>query len=106
MSWKPLRRVIVPWMATLEGLLRHVPMPTFSGPKLWVASDYSFDNPASDFQTIGLLLADPSTMGNWLRLRNDLRERYLPDSRSMSWKSLTSDALRAAAFTPFLEAAN
>src|SRR5262245_12574675 len=105
MSWTPLHRVIIPWMTTLEGMLQQVPMPTILGRALWVASDYSFDNAGSDFQTIGLLLADPSTMSHWLRLRNQVRGEHLGE-RTMSWKKLPGDARRRAAFRPFLEAAN
>ena len=106
MSWKPLRNVVIPWMASLEQLLQQVPLPTFAGDTLWVATDYSFDNAKSDFQTVGLLLADPSSMAEWYQRRNELRERYLRDMRSMSWKKLPGDKQRESAFYPFLEAAN
>ncbi|WP_254508752.1 hypothetical protein [Anatilimnocola floriformis] len=106
MSWKPLRNVVIPWMASLESLLQQVPLPTFTGDMLWVATDYSFDNSKSDFQTVGLLLADPASMGDWYQQRNAVRQRYLRDLRSMSWKKLPGDKQREAAFFPFLEAAS
>lgn len=106
MSWKPLQRVMIPWMSSLENLLQQVPLPTFTGDTLWVTSDYSFDNRDSDFQTVGLLLADPSNMSDWLRLRNEVRQQYLRDTRRMSWKKLAGDRHREAAFLPFLQAAD
>jgi hypothetical protein len=71
-----------------------------------VATDYSFDNAASDFQVIGLLLADAEYAAIWNDARREVRERLLGDRRSMSWKKLNSDSQRQAAFLPFLRAAD
>jgi hypothetical protein len=62
-----------------------------------VATDYSFDNAASDFEVIGFLLADAKHAGHWNDARRDVRERLLSDGRSMSWKKLKSDLQRQAA---------
>ena len=83
-----------------------VAMPANRGRSLWVLSDYSFDNPASDFDVVGLLLADPEASGEWNRLRCEVRAQLLGDRRHMSWKRLNSDSRRQAAFFPFLKAAD
>jgi hypothetical protein len=106
MSWNHPRRVIIPWMETLARMLSQVALPHFQGRSVWVLSDYSFDNPASDFDVVGLLFVDPETLGDWLALRSKVRETFLRDQRSMSWKKLNSDSRRQAAFLPFLRAAN
>ncbi|HKI36802.1 MAG TPA: hypothetical protein VKA46_33420, partial [Gemmataceae bacterium] len=106
MSWKQPQRVHIPWLATLSRLLGGVAMPVVRGRCLWVATDYSFDNAASDFEVIGLLLADAENAGIWNEARREVRERLLRDGRSMSWKKLNSDSQRQAAFFPFLQAAD
>jgi hypothetical protein len=73
----------------------------------WIATDYCFNDRASDFDVIGLLVADPDACGEWLRLRNQIRANVLNDGkRSLSWKKLDSDGMRARAYLPFLWAAN
>ncbi len=106
MGWNQPRRVIIPWMETLSRMLGSVALPTFRGRSLWVVSDYSFDNPDSDFDVVGLLLADPEASGAWNQLRQAVRAECLVDSRRMSWKRLNSDSRRQAAFLPFLRAAD
>jgi hypothetical protein len=69
-------------------------------------SDYGFDNPASDFDVVGLLILDPEASADWNCLRAEVRAKLLGDGRSMSWKKLNSDSRREAAFLPFLRAAN
>ena len=59
MSWNQPRHVIIPWLETLAKLLGQAAMPTITGRTLWVLTDYSFDNPASDFDVVGLLIVDP-----------------------------------------------
>lgn len=106
MSWNPPRQVIIPWMETLAQMLSGVALPVIRGRSLWVLSDYSFDNPASDFDVVGLLLADPEASGDWNCLRSQVRAKLLVDRRRMSWKKLNSDSRRRAAFFPFLKAAD
>lgn len=106
MSWNPPRQVIIPWMETLAQMLSGVALPVIRGRSLWVLSDYSFDNPASDFDVVGLLLADPEASGDWNCLRSQVRAKLLVDRRRMSWKKLNSDSRRWAAFFPFLKAAD
>src|SRR6266513_2749670 len=106
MSWNSPKRAIIPWMSTLSKMLGQVDLPSFRGRLLWVLSDYSFDNPTSDFDVVGLLLADPEALGEWNELRREVRAKLLGDRRRMSWKKLNSDSLRRAAFLPFLKAAD
>jgi hypothetical protein len=98
MSWNQPRRVIIPWMETLAQMLGRVALPIIRGRSLWVSSDYSFDNPASDFDVVGLLVADPEASGDWNYLRSEVRAKLLRDPRRMSWKNLNSDSRRQAAF--------
>jgi len=93
-------------METLAQMLSGVALPVIRGRSLWVLSDYSFDNPASDFDVVGLLLADPEASGDWNCLRSQVRAKLLVDRRRMSWKKLNSDSRRWAAFFPFLKAAD
>lgn len=81
-------------------------MPTIDGRTLWVLSDYSFDNPASAFDVVGILVADAEALGNWKQRRDKVRSEILGDGRRMNWKDLNSDTRRQAAFFPFLEAAD
>jgi hypothetical protein len=93
-------------METLAHMLSGVALPAIRGRSLWVLSDYSFDNPASDFDVVGLLVADPEASGDWKCLRSEVRATLLGDRRRMSWKKLNSDSRRQAAFLPFLKAAD
>jgi len=93
-------------METLAQMLSGLALPVIRGRSLWVLSDYSFDNPASDFDVVGLLLADPEASGDWNCLRSQVRAKLLVDRRRMSWKKLNSDSRRRAAFFPFLKAAD
>ena len=106
MSWNQPRRVVVPWMETLARLLSGVALPTIRGRSLWVLSDYSFDNRKSDFEVVGLLVADPEASGDWKHLRGEVRAKLLADGRRMRWNKLNSDSRRQAAFLPFLRAAD
>ena len=106
MSWTPPRNLVIPWMKALSEQLSGLTMPLLRGPRLWVLSDYSFGNPASDFDVVGILVADPQALGHWNCWRSEVRERLLPDRRTMSWKKLNSDWRRESAFFPFLVAAN
>jgi hypothetical protein len=93
-------------METTSQMLSRVEMPTLRGDCLWVLSDYSFENPASDFDTVALLVTAPNTLGFWNDLRIEVRKVFLRDGRSVCWKKLNSDTRRNAAFLPFLRAAN
>lgn len=106
MSWKSPRNLNIPWLGTLSSLLKNVELPTFHGETLWVVSDYSFENPASDFDVVGLLFLDPGRTGAWNELRNEVRDNVLKDDRRMSWKDLNHDSRRQSAFLPFLRAAD
>lgn len=106
MTWNQPQRLTIPWMEGLARLFGRVTMPAIRGPSLWVLSDYSFDNPASDFDVVGLLVAAPEASGDWKYLRSEVRAKLLSDGRRMSWKKLNSDWRRQAAFLPFLRAAD
>ena len=106
MCWNAPQRVIIPWMKTLANSLAQVELPDLRGRSLWVVSDYSFGNRASDFDVVALLVMDPEASGGWNDLRRAVRADLLRDERSMSWKKLNSDKCREAAFVPFLNAAN
>jgi hypothetical protein len=81
-------------------------MPAMRGRTLWVLTDYSFDNPASDFDVVGLLIMDPERSGTWRDLRNEVRQRFRIDNRRMSWKDLNHDSRKQNALIPFLTAAD
>jgi hypothetical protein len=72
---------------------------------LIVASDYGGQHSASDFEALAFLIADAGRLRAWLEARQRFRERWLPDARRMSFKSL-NDRLRANALPDFLELAD
>jgi len=93
-------------METLSRLLHRVALPTFRGRTLSVISDYKVNNQESDFDVVGILIADLEASGAWNELRNEVRAKFLVDSRRMTWKKLNSDKRKGAAFLPFLRAAD
>src|SRR5262249_23765373 len=88
MSWNQPRHVIIPWLETLAKLLGQAAMATITGRTLWVLTDYSFDNPASDFDVVGLLIVDPEHSSDWMHLRNEVVLPLL----GASWQENGSEA--------------
>ena len=73
---------------------------------LVLASDYAGENPHSQFQVLGYLLADGSeSIPAWDMARKAVRAKFLPDNRRIEFKSL-GDGLRQKAMLPFLNSAN
>lgn len=75
------------------------------GSTLFIASDYSGQHDQAWFESFCFLLADLKRCGDWEELRRNLRRRFLPDGRRMSYKNL-GDKKRRKALIPFLNAAN
>jgi hypothetical protein len=94
-----------PWVPQFRVILRDVCPKPFDGSHILVGSDYSGSHHNSDYLVYGFLLADADKSPEWPRLRAEVRERYLPDGRRMSFKRL-NDSLRWRALSPFLDVAN
>lgn len=76
------------------------------GPTLIITSDYGGDYKASHYESLAFLVADLTFCWLWNEFRQKVRGEILKDSRSISYKKLTSDKRRAKALVPFLRAAN
>ncbi len=74
-------------------------------PDVLISSDYSGDHRGSRYRVISFLIADARSWKTWETERKSIRALHLPDTRRMSFKSLT-DRRRRAALQPFLQAAS
>jgi hypothetical protein len=104
MSWSQVNNVSIPWVKQIAEKLRRTHLPDLHGSTLWISSDYSFGNPACDFDSISFLVANPEKSYEWEVMRNEVRAGEL-GNRRMSWKKL-SDRRRQKAFFQFLRAAD
>jgi hypothetical protein len=75
------------------------------GPQLIMTSDYSGQHAGCDAEVYSFLIADAVYLWLWQEMRKNLRQKYLPDMRRMSYKAL-GDKQRQAALIPFLRIAN
>lgn len=105
MCWQTPKNQMFPWMQRFCMRVGQAELPELRGNQLLVSSDYSFGNPKTDFDVIGLLIADPQHSYGYLEKQTRVRKELLPDGRTMGFKSL-NDRVRQRAFFPFLEAAN
>mgnify|MGYP001806718704 CR=1 FL=1 len=104
MGWTELKNPLYPWMRTVDRILSATRAPVFSGPTMVIASDSGGTNSRSNYRTWVHLCMDLEASKNWEPLRRDVRQRYLPDGRRLSYKAL-GDEKRKSAIVPFLEAA-
>ena len=75
------------------------------GETIFIFSDYSGQQPSSDFYVYSFLFVDINHCHEWFKKINLVREGYLSDGRRMSFKNL-KDRQRDKALHPFLNAAN
>jgi len=80
-------------------------LPICDGPVVLLASDYSGFEPSSAYTVISIVVVDLYNSAEWEMKRRHVRERYLPNKRRLSFKSL-NDKYRKVALIPFLEAAD
>ncbi len=93
-----------PWMRTIDRILAATRPPTVAGPTLVIASDSGGTNSKSDYRTWVHLCMDMRASERWEIRRRGIRQRFLPDGRRLSYKTL-ADSQRRNAIVPFLEAA-
>jgi hypothetical protein len=105
MAWNIPNNQLFPWMQRFCMRVGQAETPDILGDRIWVSSDYSFDNPKTDFDVIGMLFVDPSRSGGYIEAQKKVRQDYLPDGRTMGFKSM-NDRIRQRAFFPFLSAAD
>lgn len=72
---------------------------------LFLASDYSGDDRAAQFDAIAFLVTPISHNALWKKQRKIIRDKFLSDGRTLSYKKL-GDIRRSEALPHFLEAAN
>ena len=88
------------------GLRGPAALPCFDGAaQLLIGSDYGGQHANSHYESLAFVVADTAALDPWLGARERLREKYLPDRRRMSFKSL-NDQLRMGALPEFLSAAD
>ena len=76
-----------------------------SAKTLLVGSDYSGESKDSEFLVFSFLVVTIESWSRWEVARKNVRSLYLSDRRRMSFKRM-GDGQRAAALSPFLNAAN
>lgn len=98
-----LRRIF-PWAFSVQKILHADRSIPFSSDHLFVGSDYSGDHKGCRFATYAYLIVD-GRPASWITKQREIRARYLPNSRRMSFKRL-GDPARLAALPPLLAAAD
>ena len=72
---------------------------------IYVVSDYGGEHKSARFEAQSFLFATSSTASNWIAKRQQIRDLYLRDGRTMSYKGL-GDQRKRDALIPFLAAAD
>lgn len=81
-------------------------LPDFSrAPRLLLVSDYGGEHDTAIYRSFSFLLADDSSLGEWVEEHEKWRSRFLSDGRRMSYKGL-NDRHKRRALRPFLSLAN
>lgn len=75
-------------------------------PKLIMASDYGSSYKNAQYESMSFIIADLSACGRWYYLRDSIRKKILGYRRTMSFKKLMSDRIRAKSLMSFLRAAD
>lgn len=75
------------------------------GSTIFIGSDYGGEHGSSTHHSMAFLFADIEQCGPWLTIHKEIRNRYLPDGRRVSYKSL-GDNLKRQFLIPFLNSAN
>ena len=84
----------------------HNSLPNFDNSSTIIASsDYSGEHSKSNIMIYSFLLADLSSINIWDKKRQQIRQKYLPDNRRISFKNL-SDIHRKRILEPFLNSTN
>lgn len=105
MAWNIPENQHYNWMQRFCMRVGQAETPDIQGEDFWISSDYSFDNPKTAFDVIGMVFADPARSPGYFEAQQRVRRDYLPDGRTMGFKSM-NDKIRRKAFFPFLSAAD
>lgn len=73
---------------------------------LIMASDYGASRKTTQYESLSFIIADLAGCSHWHLLRSNVRKRTLCFRRTMSFKKLMSDKIRARSLIPFLRAAD
>lgn len=95
----------LPWINRLNDLMLGSDLPLLNGNNLYIASDYSGSHKKCKYETISILIVDIDNSRKWFEERRIIRDKYLPEGRRMSYKTL-NDKYRQNALLPFLYATN
>jgi hypothetical protein len=111
-TWKPIPTKPLGLFSTIDehmsqiSALNPIALPNLhTSPTLFIATDYSGEHANADYQVISIVITDVYAIGDWNPFRLEVRQRYLPDGRRMSFKQLR-DHKRWQGLIPFLSAAN
>lgn len=102
---KQIEGYIFPWGKIIPSSFIENGVKRVDGDTMYVSSDYSGDNSSSLFDTISVLAVGFDSIAGWNVFRSDIRDKYLPDGRRLSYKKL-SDSNRWNALGPFLTSSN
>ena len=75
------------------------------GSTIFIGSDYGGGHSSATHNSMAFLFADIERCGHWLGIHKTIRNKYLPDGRRVSYKSL-GDNLKKHFLIPFLHSAN
>jgi len=73
MGWNPVKQLAVSLDAATGQQVQQDDVAKIRGKTLWISSDYSFGNPDSEYDVVGLLLADPENSFGWEDCRRQVR---------------------------------
>ena len=99
-----LLRSTFPWAFSIQKILHAARSRPFHGKHLFVGSDFGGNHKGAKYKTYAFLVVNDQP-SPWLQKQKIIRDKYLTDSRRMSFKRL-SDPIRQRALVPFLQAAD
>jgi len=89
----------------MDKIMRRELLGDMSGELVQLFSDYGGTHKGSMYETTAILYMDANNSMPWQIERHQVRQRYLPDGRRLSFKGL-NDIKKQQALIPFLEAAD
>jgi hypothetical protein len=104
-KWRSATNAVFSWINTLDKIMQSCDLPSCDGQLVLLASDCSGFEYSSNYIVISILAIDLYNSEEWEKRRRFIRNKYLPNKRRMSFKTL-NDKYRQIALIPFLEAAD
>jgi hypothetical protein len=101
MGWKQIRKPLFQWGKTVDRIIWSAQPQSLSGEAAIIATDSSGLDAKSRYRVDAYLCVDLDGLHKWEHLRCQIRQKFLPDGRRISYKGL-NDKTRARALIPFL----